>query len=317
MKSLLNRISVHINRILVARAESGPYRFLIKSWGKKTNFGLAERILNAEYFKDDIVPLSLPIQQFKRIVILSPHQDDEVIGAGGTLLLAKSAGAKIQIIYTTDGGYANFPLPYEETVQIRFQEAQVVSNMLGAEISTLKISNYYPKPNSKNLEKLAKEIIRAEPDLVLVPWLLDSPPKHRLANHMLAIANQQFDLPDFEIWGYQVHNTPFVNGYVDISQVIEQKKELLALYKLVLKYDFRYDHSIIGLNAWNSRFITTVDHKPEKRFVEVFFTLPKADYLKLVQEYYEKDLQATYGSDSKVLNGTKGMLQELKAKQWL
>ncbi|PSQ88213.1 MAG: hypothetical protein BRD45_07035 [Bacteroidetes bacterium QS_8_64_10] len=28
-----------------------------------------------------------------------------------------------------------------------------------------------------------------QPDVVLAPWLLDAPPKHRLANHLLWLAN--------------------------------------------------------------------------------------------------------------------------------
>src|ERR1700722_16160488 len=37
------------------------------------------------------------------VVVLAPHMDDEVIGCGGTLARHVAAGAKITVIFLTDG----------------------------------------------------------------------------------------------------------------------------------------------------------------------------------------------------------------------
>ena len=38
-----------------------------------------------------------------KIVVIAPHPDDDILGAGGTLLKAKSLGAEVHIIYVTNG----------------------------------------------------------------------------------------------------------------------------------------------------------------------------------------------------------------------
>jgi GlcNAc-PI de-N-acetylase len=50
----------------------------------------------------------------KKIVVLAPHMDDEVIGCGGTLYKHIQRGATVTVIYLTDGRYGGKrppPLP--------------------------------------------------------------------------------------------------------------------------------------------------------------------------------------------------------------
>src|SRR3989344_9322527 len=38
-----------------------------------------------------------------RVLIVAPHQDDEVLGAGGYIQRSVSVGAKVKVIFATDG----------------------------------------------------------------------------------------------------------------------------------------------------------------------------------------------------------------------
>ncbi|MCZ6900068.1 MAG: PIG-L family deacetylase [Bacteroidetes bacterium] len=306
--SLITRLSIHLNRLLLARAEKGPYRILLKNLEKTPFINLASKVLSTEYFKDQLQPLALPVNRFKDILVIAPHQDDETIGCGGTLLLTKNHCENLHIVYITDGGLINFPGGIEESIKVRYLEAEKVCEELSATMHRMDISNHVPEPKKEHLEELAKIIQEVKPQVVFVPWLLDFPPKHRLSNHILLKTDQLFDLPDFEIWGYQVHNMLIPNGYVDITSVIKDKSKLLDYYSSQNNLYADHSHMTQGMNAWNSRFLP--DHKANgnPKFAEIFFTLPKNEYLRLVKKFYLPSLTDTYGSDLKVLQAVQQMI---------
>lgn len=55
---------------------------------------------------------------FKRVLVIAPHPDDEILGFGGTLLNLIESGAKIYIIYLTDGENSGV-WPDKEEIRIR------------------------------------------------------------------------------------------------------------------------------------------------------------------------------------------------------
>lgn len=59
-----------------------------------------------------------------RILVLSPHQDDETIGAAGLILQAKRAGATVKVVWATDGNRRGLKA-------IRHQEAVAATTVLG------------------------------------------------------------------------------------------------------------------------------------------------------------------------------------------
>jgi LmbE family N-acetylglucosaminyl deacetylase len=242
--------------------------------------------------------------------VIAPHQDDEAIGAGGTLLIASAAGVRIDVLYVTDGA-AKTP-PYaassSESIQVRNREAQEACSKLGASMHHLHISNLAPKPTVSHLDRLSEVIHALNPQVVMAPWILDSPAKHRLVNHLLWLAHKRNRLPDFEVWGYQVHNTLFPNGYVDITDVAEKKREILRCFRSQNQFGQCYDHLAMGMAAWNTRFL---DRSPRRRYIEVFFTLPVGELLRLVESFYFLNLHATYRSDSRVIQGVSALHEEI------
>ena len=85
-----------------------------------------------------------------------------------------------------------------------------------------------------------------------------------------------------------------VNGYVDITGVIEEKTKLLQCYASQIRHVRRYDHMAKGMSAWNCRFLPNYKADPVARYVEVFSALPLQDYLNLIEAFYLPDLAATY-----------------------
>lgn len=315
MPLLPKRYRIALDRLFALRAERGPYRFLVGQWGAVTDIDLAVRVLGTEFFRSNMQPLPLPVRELKSILVLAPHQDDEIIGAGGTLALATQAGVRVAVLYVTDGaqqgGY--FPHTYAESAQIRAAEARDVCSRLGAEMHELGIYNPQPRPTLDDLRRLAALIQEKRPDVVLLPWLLDIPAKHRMPSHLLWLAHRQFGLPDFETWGYATHNTLYPNGYVDITEVADKKLELLQCFRSQQEHYQRYDHLAMGMAAWNSRFLPLKE--PVARYVEVFFALPQRELLRLVERFYFRDLAATYQGNEVVLPGMAALHEEVTGRR--
>jgi LmbE family N-acetylglucosaminyl deacetylase len=304
MQPLLRRVRRFFVRQMLAFAADNHYRFATRAWQGVSDIQLISRLLEAEYFRDFLAPMALPLNEFASLLVLAPHQDDESIGAGGTLTLAAASGARLGIVFVTDGAQeSRFP-SRAISAATRSEEAGQVCARLGAEKYDLSISNLTPLPTLVDLEQLARIINNFKPDALLVPWLLDYPIKHRLVNHLVYLAHRQHGLGGIkEIWNYQVHNTIYPNAYVDITDVIEQKRSLIQCYKSQNDNFFRYDHLAVGLSAWNARLLPKSQVPIGERYVEVFFTLPPHEYFHLIETFYLTDLNSLYRGNEKFQTG--------------
>lgn len=89
--------------------------------------------------------------------------------------------------------------------------------------------------------------------------------------------------PDIEIWAYQVYGCLPLNAAVNIGDVIEEKLDLLRLYKSRFKTR-DWAHYTRGLNAFNIRFLPM---PTDKDYAETFLKVPLKKYLKLCDTYFE------------------------------
>jgi len=296
MDDFIKRVTRFWRRKVLARTRSGPYRYLIRRWKGISDINLAIGALDCQFFDSELVPQPLPVEQMSSILVLAPHQDDEAIGAGGTLLLAREAKAEVHILFVTDGrskGAVPYAATPDEVVVIRNREAAKVGETLGANIDHLGINNANPMPTVGDLDRLIQKIKRISPKVILIPWLLDTP-KHRIVNHLLWLADQYHSLPNCEVWGYQVHNSLIPNGYIDITDVADEKRKLLECYNSQNSHVKRYDHIAMGMAIWNCRFLPNYKADPVARYVEVFCALPLHEHLQLIESFYLPDLDATY-----------------------
>jgi LmbE family N-acetylglucosaminyl deacetylase len=301
--SLPQRIRTRCRRLLARGSSRAPYRFLVRRWDGISDVDLAVRVLGTEFFANSLAPSPLPVSNLRRLVVLAPHQDDEVIGPGGSLILARNAGARIDLVFLTDGapkaGRIKYAATPAEAVRVRFEEAGEVAGRLGAAVHRLDLSNTAFEPGLEHVNQLAKIIKDCAPEVILAPWLLDSPAKHRAVHHLLWAVSRVSGLPECELWGYQVHNTLYPNGYVEITDVAEEKRQLIELYRSQLESDLCYDHVTLGVNAWNAKLLRAT----RRAYVELFFAVPLRENVALVERFYFRDLRATYRDHPEVLPG--------------
>jgi len=202
-------------------------------------------------------------------LVLAPHPDDETFGMGGTLLLAQTAGIKVDIIFVTDGGQGG-----EQTAdlpKIRAQEARRVANKLG-------IRNIYfwhepdreLKPSQHLITRLSDFIKKWQPACVFFPTPSEPHPDHRTTAVLAWESLRLSDFPATPI-SYDISVQGHSNFLIDISDVIQAKRALMADYKSQLSENL-YIERLIALNKARTWSLPqSVD------YAESFYQWPKKD----------------------------------------
>jgi LmbE family N-acetylglucosaminyl deacetylase len=226
----------------------------------------------------------------KKIIVLSPHMDDEVLGCGGTLFQHILKGAEVTVVYLTDGATGGM-LPENSTdgkekvglVEVRKQEARLATKTLGIQTCIfLDFAEGHLESNSKIQDELRKIISSIRPDLVYLPSFLEEHPDHRVVTEILLSASEKIDC-QFYCCLYEVWTPIFPNCLVNISKVIQIKKSAIECYKSQL-CENNYLHSFLGLNAYRALALATANCD----FAEAFFRVPLTDYKALCESYIKE-----------------------------
>lgn len=105
------------------------------------------------------------------ILVISPHQDDEVIGCGGTIIKHHKKGDKIWVVYIT-AGWSGIPKIKSkiEAVGIREKEARNACKILGVEKTIfMREEDRNVSESGKIVQKLIKIIRKAKPNFIYAP----------------------------------------------------------------------------------------------------------------------------------------------------
>lgn len=179
-----------------------------------------------------------------KVVIISAHPDDEVIGAGGTLLKHNSNGDEVSWIIVThifeNQGFS------KERIISREREIEKVAGQLGVR----KVINFaYPTMSldSSNLKDLIPKISSVfqdiRPEIIYVMNRSDAHSDHRVVFNAVAACTKSFRYPFVKkVLMYEclsetefapsLHENAFIpNYFVDITAYIDQKLEILKIYE--------------------------------------------------------------------------------------
>ena len=240
-------------------------------------------------------PKELTVPVGRRILAISPHPDDESIGAGG-LLWAHRGHAEIHIVLLTNGereGRLSREEP-DEHVESRSQrigemrkaELQETSRMLGVDSLHFLEMPDGEIPLSQNSATALGDVIRQiKPDVIILPWFLDNHVDHRAANVLLAMAGVESGIC---ILGYEVWTLLDPNAYFDIASHIDGKRRLVENNVSQL-----YDADFLGFVDCLA-FVRGMQlgQRPASRgakaLAEAFVALPSEVYCEIVKEVLSK-----------------------------
>lgn len=220
----------------------------------------------------NLKPTELDLKGAK-CLCLAPHPDDETIGMGGTLALF---GKQFKVILLTDGRKGIKDKPAEEVTQIRYEEFKKALSL--AKISDYSFLNIQDKKLLSNFDLFKG--IDVEYDYIFVPNIIDQHPDHKAVSLLLndLIKSHAKVKPDTKICMYEVWSTlGLVNSYVDISEAIETKKQMIKCYESQTAQK-DYEYHALGLNQYRGMF-------KDKKYVEAFFVLTIEEFQKLCAIY--------------------------------
>ncbi len=223
------------------------------------------------------------------ILVIAPHPDDDVLGAGGTMAVSSAQGRGVFSVYITDGGGSlqqDQSIPDKDLVVRRQKEALSALDKIGAQ------GGFFLQYRSEELRGEARKEIRKElTDIFrfLTPEeiFLTAPYERHLTHQRctalsLEALRQSAGFPTallgYSLWG------SFWGGkrriFRDITPFIRKKVDAVLAHASQIATK-NYQQGILGKNNYEAIFWES--HEPQgAAFVEIFL-----DMTELLQE---KDL---------------------------
>ena len=273
-----------VRRLLAGAPSRAAYKFAIKDWLPLFDLEAAAQVLETKRFTQNLKPLELECPAQRRILVIAPHPDDDVFGAGGTMIEAISKGAKVHVLYITDG--ENDP----ERARLIKEDAVRSCDAIGASPIFLGCqTGSIPLSDQGLNHKLTSLFAELDPQAIFIPFLLDDHDDHRRVNELFLSVARTLRLEKVEIWAYQVYSTVLPNVIVNITDHVERKREVIEMWHNV-SGNRNWAHYVLGMNAANCRYLQS----KEPEYVEAFFVVPIDEYLDLCEGYFSHGADRIY-----------------------
>jgi N-acetylglucosamine malate deacetylase 1 len=261
---------------MIGRPSKRLYKFMLTDWIKLTDLEACSSVLETKRFNRNLQPLEIDYPDAKKILVIAPHPDDGVIGAGGSLIKAKENGADIHVLYVTNGLPDKADAIRKETLSV-CEQLGMTPHFLNCQARAIPLNDF---DVNKKILNLLDEF---KPEVIFISFLLDDHDDHRRVNHLFLEVLKDKPLPKCEIWAYQVYSSVIPNVAVNITSQRKRKKEMINIWESVGKFN-DLAHYILGVNASNCRYIKADDPV----WVETFFVVPLEEYIELCQIYFSK-----------------------------
>jgi len=214
-----------------------------------------------------------------KILVISPHPDDEVLGCGGTMAKHSINKDEVYLCIVTKGYEPDWSKEFMENMKEQIDES---SKTLGVketyflDYPTAKLDTVSQKKLNESFFEIIEKI---KPDILYFPHKGDLNKDHRIIFESVLVASRPINhkikrILSYEVlseteWGQQIE--PFIpNVYVDVSETFTKKIEAMNAYKSELK---KYPHP---------RSIEIIEVLAKKRGSEVGLML--AESFKLIRE---------------------------------
>ncbi len=190
----------------------------------------------------------------KRVLVVTPHPDDETFTSGGTLAMMAERGNEIHVVvYTTDNAGSRDPeMTHERLAAIRKAEEENACRILGIPVENITWLGHddgmleYVDPRELT-KQVARQIRRVKPDVVFsidpgAPYVQYHKSDHRagavITVDAIRAARWRLYFPELEDEGFDAWSVPLVMFYysaqpnytVDITNMAERKARASAAH---------------------------------------------------------------------------------------
>ena len=196
-----------------------------------------------------------------RVLVVSPHPDDESIGPGATLVLHRRLGDPVEALWVTSGVHGdpqgrNDP---ERYIAVRKAEAEAAAATLG-----LGATEFWGYPDSMVVtesdlaavvDRLLDVLARRKPEVVYAPHPGEAHSDHHFTSLAVIEAHRRArtQVPGYQarVLGFEVWSACDPDWAVDVGPVYETKLAALRCYRSQLEHN-DIPRLIVGLNRYRA-----------------------------------------------------------------
>jgi len=192
----------------------------------------------------------LEMNRITKAMVIAPHGDDEVLGAGGLIATLAASATPVRVLFLAVDASTHYGLAGSTTLTERLDEIDAASEFLRFDhrvvfTGTGQLERLDAVPQRDLIEILEKELDLFQPDLLLLPHGDDYDQDHRACYQAGLAATRPipcqtgkhlvrrvltYEMPKL-VWA----NAFRPNVYIDITEVIDRKLDSIALYKTQLR----------------------------------------------------------------------------------
>lgn len=210
----------------------------------------------------------------QRILVLSPHPDDESFGCGGTIKFLTAAGHQVDVLYMTRGElgvdtpHLSTRTGRDDLKAVRSREARAACDILGVHsVRFLDGRDGHVAKHPEFATELANTLLTEHYERVFCPHGDEAHPDHEATHRWLFEALRRAPLGyDLHVWLYEVWTPLVPNMVVPIDATLEVKMAAIDVHVSQLEH-LDYRAAFRGLAAYRSLFCEGC------QFAEAFETL--------------------------------------------
>lgn len=209
-----------------------------------------------------------------KILVFAPHNDDEVLGVGGTIAKYANTGHHVTVCEVTSGGD-------KRLVQQIKNEALQAHKLLGVEetlFMELPVVALKEVPTIEINRKFCEVVQLTNPEVVFLPHIGDIHIDHQEVAKAAMVAIRPLEAPQIKaVYAYETlseteWNIPnAVNGFYpmvwsDITNYMDIKLNAMCLYKTQLR-EFPHPRSLEAIKALGSLRGSTIGKQYAESFI--------------------------------------------------
>lgn len=209
----------------------------------------------------------------KRVFAVASHPDDIEFMMSGTLMLLKNAGYELHYMNVANGSCGTASIEKDKIIKMRREEAMEAAEYIGAVFHDSLVNDIEVFYEKLLLERLGAIMREVNPEIVLTHYPYDYMEDHSNTCRLAVTAAFCRSMVNFPVDPYTApvsgeltlyHSIPHAlkdplkrkvdaDFYVDVSSVLEKKKEMLAFHRSQKEWLDKsqgmdsYIHSMIGI----------------------------------------------------------------------
>jgi len=188
----------------------------------------------------------------KNILAIGAHYDDLELGCSGSLIKYVDEGAKVTMIVVTDSAYQNPDGEIVREAETAYNEGASAAKIIGADdLICLNYKTFMVPFDESLTKKIIYYIEKLNIDTIFSHWVYDIHRDHQYTAKSAMMAGRH--IPRFFMYRSNYYDTEKTfNGsyYIDISNQIEKKKEVIKAHKSELeRVRYKWLNFILNQNA--------------------------------------------------------------------